>query len=143
MLLRIHATEAMRAAENPLPWFDDIARAFFRKVGTGQPGVELDGNGEPTGWLLMNHRGIDQWDLFMLDLWRAGWGYVDALPDIEGGELVALQAARDWANFEQLKERIAAGELTKAEALELAKAELVRQAATLGVDPPSDEPVDP
>lgn len=141
MILRIHGWEIIRAQDHPLPWWSDTPRAWFGRVITGEPAMELDENGEPTGWYLMAHPDIGEWDLFMLDLWRAGWGYVDTLPEGVGGDLVALQHERDWANFEGLVERVHAGEISKADAYEQVKAELRRQAGTLGLVAPSDEPL--
>lgn len=139
MILRVHGWEIIRANESPLPWFSDGPRAFFHRVVTGEPAAEMDENGEPTGWYLMAHPDINEWDLFMMDLWRAGWAFVDSLTEAERSYLVKLQHDTDWANFEQLSERIISGELTEAEGYQLVLQEIARQGETLGVEAPKKD----
>ena len=137
MLIRIHATELMRFAENELPWWADGPRAVLGKVTSGVPAQELDENEEPTGWLLMSHPGIDLWDLWLLDVVRAGWAYADSRED--GEELIEFQALVDWGAWEALQLEIELGQTTRAEALERCRTEAIAQAALLGVEPPAIE----
>lgn len=137
-ILRIHYTEAVRAATDELPWWADGPRSAIGRVMTGEPAQELDNDGNPTGWLLMAHPGIDVWDLWLLDVVRAGWAYADSLGK-DGQDLVAYQSAVDWENWEALKAEIDAGNVTPAEAEARAIANAIAQAATLGIDPPDLE----
>lgn len=137
MILRMRSDEHSWCLHtNPLPWWDEDARWFLGLTALGEAGVETDEKGEPTGWRVYSHPDITVWEVWLLDVVRAGYAYAASLGPVDGPAVIAHQHATDWANWATLRARVENGEITRAEAVEIARAEAVRLAATLGVDPP-------
>lgn len=140
--LRIHTNEMVRALTTPAPWWDDTARATLQQVLVGEPGIETDDNDEPTGWLLIAHPSIGTWEQWLLEVYRAGWAYVDTLTTDEATALVEYQAATDWAAFDNLRAGLEAGKITHDEAWTQITAYMAAAAARLGIAPPDLSPAD-
>lgn len=143
MILRVHLTEALRLEAQALPWWDDEVRHYLDLVISGEPAIEMDADGEPTGWLLLSHPGIGVREVWLLDLIRYLWRLSDSLGDKEARAAVAAQADTDWSNFYLLQEMIEAGELTRDQAVELAWQNAFEQAEAYGFPLPDLEGEEP
>lgn len=132
MRLRFHADELQRIREIEMPWWSAEPRQALGLVVAGEPAVETDDTGQPTGYYVMDHPGITAFEVWLLDLLRAGWAYVDGLGD-DGEGLDEYQAAVDWATWADLLADYLAGRVTRAEAFERIQAHAFELAGTLGV----------
>lgn len=132
MRLRIHADELQRIREVTMPWWAPEPRQALGLVVAGEPGVETDDNDQPTGWFVMDHPGISAFEVWLLELLRAGWAYVDGLGE-DGEGLDEYQAAVDWAEWGDLLADYQAGRVTRAGAFERIQAHAFELAGTLGV----------
>lgn len=141
MILRMHHTEITRGQQHPLPWWDNDVRWALGLVALGSGGLESDPEtGDDTGWVLFSDPSIGPWELWLLEVVRAGWAYIDSLPEPDREPTMALRAAVDWAAWDALKVRLDAEEITQAEAIEESRAYAVTVAAGLGMGPPDLEP---
>ncbi len=138
---------------NPLPWWDPDARWLLDRPAFGPP-VLLEPVNEPAesegpppppvphpddvvGW---EFDGLDADDALLFSVIEAGRGYVEAAGD-NGPALVEMQRAADEQTFARLRQAVETGALAPSAAADLARAELHRQARTLGIEPPP--PPDP
>lgn len=139
MRMRIAADDWAWFQEHPMLWWAATARWEMGRVApTTEPGIEMDENEVPTGYVLMAHPNIDAWDLLLLDICLAGKAFAEAQVDPAG--TVAYQLAVDTANFMTLMGQMEAGAITRDQALRAIKANAITQAATLGVVlPPMDD----
>lgn len=130
--LTVEEYEEMRAV--PLPWWDRHARWTLSKVSLETPAVEHDGSDQPTGYVVMHHPDIDEWDVFTFEVFRAGLAFIRNRPDAD--DLRNLQRSNDWAAWASLEASVDAGVVSADAAVEQARAYMLRLGATLGVAPP-------
>lgn len=143
MILRIHGTELARGQQVPLPWWADEPRLALGLVTLGAPAAEVDDDGNPTGWFLVSSPLIDKWDVWILDVMRAGWAYLDTLTDAEAEAVMAYQALTEWDQWAALEAEILSGKTSPAEAKERVIAYAIQRADSLGVNPPPEDEVNP
>lgn len=136
--LRITAEEFGLFQQYPLPWWSPTARAKLGRVAPGSPAVEMDVNDNPTGYLLLSHPDIDEWDQYTLDVMRAGWELANE--NVEGMTLVSIQQLADWEAWAALSAALDAGLLTVEHAIEQARQYMLALGRSLEIpDPVEDE----
>lgn len=139
MQLTITPAELYRTQAVPLPWWSDGVREVLGLAQAGEPGIETDANGAPTGNLLLAHRSITAYDVWLLDVMRARWAHADSLDD--DGAWEQAEAAADWAAWHDLADKVARNEMTAREARAALDARGADQADDLGVAPmPEPDP---
>ncbi len=137
-VIRFHYLELMAAQANPLPWWSPNPRWKNGRVAPGEPAEEVGEDGEtPTGYYLMCHPDIDTWDMYVLDVMRAGWNYTTNHP--QGADLIAMQQAQDWEEWDRIEYARETGLLTEATALARIMGYLLTLGRSLGVPDPVDE----
>lgn len=142
MILRIATADYEWMQANPMVWFSPGARADYSRVAPGELAAETDADGELTGYVRMGHPNIDPFDARILEVILAGKAYAGALPKEDGDTLIYLRAVADMQAFQGLSYLVAAGQITRDQAVEKIRAEVERQAATLGLPPFVEETED-
>ena len=145
MILRLHQDEFAWFQANPMVWWAASARWAFDRVAPGEPGIETDEEGEPTGYLLMSHPDIDHRDIYIMEVCLAGIDYTQSLPEEDGQALAYLQAVKDLENLQNLIALKDSGEISREDAIEQIWQEALRQGQTLGLEyvpPVAQESID-
>jgi hypothetical protein len=131
-ILQITEGELANLQAFPLPYWANEERAFLGQVLVGEPGVETDNEGNPTGYLLFSHPQVTRRELFLMDVLRAFWAHlqVNSDPDKQANTHVQIE----WAAWLQLKSEVEAGRLTEEQAAEAAWQHVLKTAYLLGLE---------
>ena len=108
-MIRIHASELLRLAETPMPWWDREARPLLGLVVPGDPSPEMvyadgDNVGTPTGWYILAFPDSAR-DEYVLEVIRKRWEILDG-DDDDAIAMVNAQIVQDWASWEVLEAEI-------------------------------------